>query len=120
MASGKDPNAGLTGEQLSMLRGRLEHLRDGLITRIGREEHVAREGERLVEAIEAAEQTREQDDAVLLLEHDRAQLGQIERALADMETGRYGISEVSGAPIPFERLLAIPWARRDADEDPGD
>ncbi len=28
-----------------------------------------------------------------------------------MEKGTYGICEVSGTPIPRERLKAIPWAR---------
>ena len=28
-----------------------------------------------------------------------------------MDAGTYGICEVSGKPIPVERLEAIPWAR---------
>jgi hypothetical protein len=28
------------------------------------------------------------------------------------------ISEISGEPISFERLRAVPWARYDSDEDP--
>ena len=33
-----------------------------------------------------------------------------------MGSGEYGISEVSGEPISYERLLAVPWARVDSDE----
>ena len=33
-----------------------------------------------------------------------------------MSTGLYGFSEVSGDPIPYARLHAIPWARHDSDE----
>jgi RNA polymerase-binding transcription factor DksA len=36
---------------------------------------------------------------------------EIDHALAKIEEGTYGICEVSGQPIPKERLKAIPWAR---------
>ena len=38
-------------------------------------------------------------------------LGEIDHALAKIDDGTYGICEVSGQPIPKERLKAIPWAR---------
>jgi RNA polymerase-binding transcription factor DksA len=41
----------------------------------------------------------------------RGQVEEIDRALAKFELGTYGICEVSGTPIPKERLKAIPWAR---------
>jgi DnaK suppressor protein len=71
----------------------------------------------MIEPVDAAEQTREQDDAVLFAAHDRDLLNEIERALLKMASGRYGISEVSGEPIPFARLLAVPWTRTDSDEE---
>lgn len=37
-------------------------------------------------------------------------LGKIERALQKMDEGTYGLSEVDGAPIPVERLEALPYA----------
>src|SRR4029077_15927337 len=37
-------------------------------------------------------------------------LEQVVRALARIDTGTYGVSEVSGKPIPIERLEAIPYA----------
>ena len=40
-----------------------------------------------------------------------AQIEEIDRALAKLDDGTYGICEVSGEPIPKERLKAIPWAR---------
>jgi DnaK suppressor protein len=43
----------------------------------------------------------------------------IERAEARLEEGTYGISVVSGEPIPDGRLEAIPWAERTVDEEPG-
>jgi RNA polymerase-binding transcription factor DksA len=36
---------------------------------------------------------------------------EIDHALSKFELGTYGICEVSGEPIPEERLEAIPWAR---------
>ncbi len=41
----------------------------------------------------------------------RQAVEEIDRALTKMADGTYGICEVSGDPIPKERLEAIPWAR---------
>ena len=48
---------------------------------------------------------------LLLSAQFRGQIDEIDHALAKMEKGTYGICEVSGTPIPRERLKAIPWAR---------
>ncbi len=42
----------------------------------------------------------------------RAQVEEIDHALAKFALGTYGICEVSGEPVPEERLEAIPWARQ--------
>jgi DnaK suppressor protein len=44
-------------------------------------------------------------------------LADVDRALAKIAAGTYGKSEVTGRPIPVERLRAIPWARLAADEE---
>ncbi len=41
----------------------------------------------------------------------RQMIDEIDTALAKIKAGTYGICEVSGEPIPRERLEAIPWAR---------
>jgi len=41
---------------------------------------------------------------------DREELARINRALERVEQGTYGLSEVSGKPIPIERLEALPYA----------
>jgi RNA polymerase-binding transcription factor DksA len=46
----------------------------------------------------------------------RDQLEEVDAALQRVEDGTYGVSEVSGEPIPDERLRAVPWARRLVDE----
>jgi RNA polymerase-binding transcription factor len=54
------------------------------------------------------------DDA--LAEQMRRQLEAVERAEKRLEDGTYGFSVESGDPIPAQRLEAIPWAERTAEE----
>jgi DnaK suppressor protein len=44
--------------------------------------------------------------------HDRLQatLADVERALAKLEEGSYGLCDACGEPINAERLEALPWA----------
>ncbi len=51
-----------------------------------------------------------------LMQQHRDRLTDIEQALERMKQGRYGISEQSGEPIPFERLHLVPWARTTIDD----
>jgi DnaK suppressor protein len=108
--------AGLTADQLRLLRGRLEGLRSSLLARLKLERSIVVDGERQTEPMDEAEQTHEQEDAVLFSERDRGLLGEIDQALARIDAGHYGMSELSGRPIGFRRLLAIPWARVAAGE----
>lgn len=66
------------------------------------------------------------DDSVDLDEIDRdvhtgdvlrRNLADVEHALAKFDAGTYGISEVSGRPIPLARLRVLPEARYNADEE---
>ena len=41
---------------------------------------------------------------------DRVTLEQVEKALRRIDDGTYGVSEVSGKPIPKARLVAVPYA----------
>jgi DnaK suppressor protein len=47
----------------------------------------------------------------------REQLAALERAEARLAAGTYGLSVVSGQPIPDERLEAVPTAELTADEE---
>ena len=118
-ATGRESSSGLSASQLSLLRERLESARDELRGRMRHDQSVARQSENLPEPLDAAEQTREQDDAILFTQRDVNLLHDIEDALAKFDTGQYGLSEVSGLPLGFRRLQAIPWARTAADEDDG-
>jgi DnaK suppressor protein len=44
-------------------------------------------------------------------------LAAIERAEQRLEDGTYGVSVVSGKPIPDKRLEALPWAERTVEEE---
>jgi DnaK suppressor protein len=75
---------------------------------------------------EAAEETDpttrgeriEEDEVDQALEQRlRSELEAVERAEQRLKDGSYGLSVVSGEPIPAERLKAIPWAERTADEE---
>jgi DnaK suppressor protein len=45
-----------------------------------------------------------------LVAHDLRRLAQVERALAKIEDGTYGLSDSNGQPIPRDRLEAMPEA----------
>jgi DnaK suppressor protein len=45
-----------------------------------------------------------------LVARDIRRLAQVERALKKIDDGTYGFSDVSGDPIPIERLEALPEA----------
>ena len=47
----------------------------------------------------------------------REELAAVERAEERLAAGTYGLSVVSGTPIPDERLEAIPTAERTAEEE---
>jgi DnaK suppressor protein len=51
-----------------------------------------------------------------LVANARQILSRIERAMQKLNEGTYGLSDVSGKPIPVERLEAIPYALMTADE----
>lgn len=73
----------------------------------------------------SSDDTQESDRAAALDQAERDEaireeltevLAEIERAERRLEEGTYGVSVVSGEPIPDERLEAIPWADRNVGE----
>ena len=71
-------------------------------------------GDRCDEATLLYDREQAIDDADL----DRDTLAQIDRALGRIDAGTYGVSEVSGKPIPIDRLEAVPYAATLVDEEP--
>jgi DnaK suppressor protein len=66
--------------------------------------------------MDEAESSLAQHEALGRAEHDRSHLEAVEQALAKIEAGTYGVSELSGEPIDDARLAAVPWARYTARE----
>jgi len=112
----------LTPEQLNHFRELLERERAEIQSRtaartreveatLPREEDIRDEGDeaKLVTDLEPLRVENELDQDTL---------DKIERALQRIEDGTYGISEVSGKPIPIERLEAVPSAATLVDEQP--
>lgn len=64
-----------------------------------------------------AQSIDEREQAIDDKSDDRELLGRIDRALSRVKMGTYGISEVSGKPIPIERLEALPTATTLVDEE---
>ena len=58
----------------------------------------------------AATQVFEQQRDLALRDHERAQLAQVDAAIAALEAGTYGTCRSCGNAIAPARLEAIPWA----------
>jgi RNA polymerase-binding transcription factor len=110
----------LSSRDLRRLEERLKAQRDAIQSRIATNTRGIQETVRDESGVGDVE-----DEADLLYEReaeidenarDRQELAQVERALQRIEKGTYGISEVSGKPIPVERLEAIPYATTLVDE----
>ena len=59
----------------------------------------------------AATHVFEQQRDLAMRDHQRAQLHQVESALAKLHAGTYGACVACGKPIATERLQAIPWVQ---------
>ncbi|HEX4460188.1 MAG TPA: TraR/DksA family transcriptional regulator [Polyangia bacterium] len=107
----------LTPADLQRFRTALAHKRDTLIAARSASE-ADRRGLNDLESEDGdlAEQVIEQDSALNVGAFDAALLADVDRALAKLDAGTYGVSEKTGAPIPKDRLEAVPWARNNVDE----
>jgi DnaK suppressor protein len=110
-----DKNAGLSQAFVTQQQQRLEALRDQLLhvnDDTGAEEQDLRDADADQPhdaADEGATMTQQEINEALHDEYDQ-QLRVVERALEKIREGTYGLSEVSGEPIPQARLEAIPEA----------
>ena len=48
---------------------------------------------------------------------ERSQLARVNRALSKLENGTYGLSDITGEPIPLARLEALPWATTNVEDE---
>jgi DnaK suppressor protein len=102
----------LTGEQLTILRERLESERSAVLSRVRERLGLAAPLE-THHPDEMDEVSANQDLALLFRLADKEQklLGEIDSALARLNDGSYGVCQGTGEPIEYRRLLARPWAR---------
>jgi DnaK suppressor protein len=112
----------LNSQDRRRFRERLEAERDAIESRIRANKRGVRETVKDESGVGDLE-----DEANLLSERefeidetarDRAELVKVKRALDRIDQGTYGVSEVSGKPIPIERLEAVPYATTLVDERP--
>jgi RNA polymerase-binding transcription factor DksA len=60
---------------------------------------------------DAGTDTYDRDFALSMLSSDQSAVYEIEQAIQRIESGTYGVCELTGKHIPADRLNAIPWAR---------
>ena len=111
-------DADLSPEQLTELAERLASKRHELQERIANleEEIVTKDDCSHADPVDAASAQESRMRARGLAEQDRQSIGEIDAALRRLQIGTYGVSEYSGEPIGYQRLMLIPWARRAADD----
>lgn len=111
----------LTQQQLSQLRAALLKEREDIRHRLKNNDHYGLEESMRDNTGELSEIDNHPGDAatelyhrsmdISLLERDEHDLSEIDAALQAMDEGTYGICIVSGNPIPYERLSALPSTR---------
>jgi len=112
----------LRNEDLQRFRQRLEAERAFVETRITDRtrdvQTTVRDEEGVGDVGDEASLIRDREEAIEDVDLDRETLEQIDRALQRIQEGTYGVSEVSGKPIPIDRLEAVPYATTLVDEEP--
>ncbi len=109
---------GLTKQQLESLRRRLQEERARILQVLQQPTATTPSDDERTELAETAQRVTELTLAQEVAARERALLADVDRALAKLAAGTYGYSEKTGAPIPYERLAAVPWARVGSNEDP--
>jgi RNA polymerase-binding transcription factor DksA len=77
-----------------------------------------RDEEGVGDAEDEGQRIYDREDGIVSNELDRQHLEQVKKALARIDAGTYGMSELSGKPIPLARLEAVPSATTLATEEP--
>ncbi|MHC4913892.1 MAG: TraR/DksA family transcriptional regulator [Planctomycetota bacterium] len=98
--------------QVFEIRGLLLTRREELLKEISEEIDQSRQGakQRSADPTDQASDSADGDLALALAQSDTDELNQIEAALARLEAGEIGSCEECSAPIPMERLRALPYA----------
>ena len=112
----------LKPEQIGHFREKLQAERKAIETRISARQgdimDTVRDDEGVGDDEDEAQRVYDREDGIVSNELDQQQLAQVKKALARIEAGTYGMSEVSGKPIPLARLEAVPSATTLVNEEP--
>lgn len=104
----------LKPEQIDHFRKMLTAERQAIEARIAAREgdimDTVRDEEGVGDNEDEAQLDYDRQDGIVSNELDVQQLDQVKKALARIDAGSYGLSEVSGKPIPLDRLEAVPSA----------
>jgi DnaK suppressor protein len=107
----------LTDSQLTHLQILLDQKRSELSGRLRSvRNRVGGEHATLADPVDRASESEEDAEELGVADPDVLIVNQIDRALTKLQKGTYGLSEVSGEPIGFDRLEALPWATQTAQE----
>jgi DnaK suppressor protein len=109
----------VTAAQLKQFRARLEREQSSLreqLNELRRDLAFHDETETPSDPSDAATMLVNQSEILGQIGQLEETLAQVEKALQRMDEGTYGLSEVSGKPIPVERLEALPYATTLVDE----
>lgn len=104
----------LKPEQLAHFRKKLLEERRAIEARLsGRQGDImdtVRDEEGVGDSEDEGQRLYDREDEIVSDELDEQQLQQVKKALARIDAGTYGVSEISGKPIPVARLEAVPSA----------
>ena len=113
---------GLTPRDILRLQARLEAERDAIQSRITARnrdiQETVREESGVGDSGDESSRLYDREDQTDANALDLETLELVVRALGRIDAGTYGLSEVSGKPIPIERLEAVPYATTLIDEQP--
>ena len=107
-----DEDSGLKQSEVAMLRERLLEERDAVRERMRTHLDSMNDGDReLPDEMDQATRDQELGLVLRIADKERKLLMELDRALAKIEDGSYGLCEGTGEPIGVGRLKARPWAR---------
>lgn len=111
-------DAELSQAQLVDLGSRLADKHRELTERVVdlEEQVVTKDDCSLADAADAASLQENRLRARGMIEQHRQLIKEIDAALRRLEIGSYGVSETTGEPIAYDRLMLIPWARTGMDD----
>ena len=110
-------DAAITRSQLDELANDLAQKRQELEGRVAEldQEIVAKDDCSLADAADAGSLQENRLRARSMAAQHRSIISEIDAAIRRIGNGSYGVSEITGEPIPYARLKLIPWARTEGD-----